>query len=97
MHPSIILAPLPSKKQLWEASDELSFKVESEKETGREKSAFALAGDGELVRIRGEEEALHCQGEMVVGEGREVADWAEWCAGMDGLGGLVMLVASLVG
>jgi hypothetical protein len=33
----------------------------------------------------------------VKGEKRIVkAEWEEWCAGMDGLGGLVMLAASLV-
>lgn len=28
---------------------------------------------------------------------RSMANWEEWCSGMDGFGGLVMLAASLVG
>ncbi|KAJ6086544.1 hypothetical protein N7467_005458 [Penicillium canescens] len=93
----LILAPLPGNKQLWEASNELVWKLESESQGGVQ-TKFGLAGSGELVRL-GEE----CSEGVLVHTSitaknpeRTTANWEEWCEGMDGLGGLVMLVASMV-
>jgi len=96
----LILAPLPAKKQLWEASNELLWEAETKKEPGAQ-SAFALATDGELVKLN--ENQLHCGDSVLLysslGDGvpeRASAHWEEWCSGMDEFGGLVMLAASLV-
>ena len=103
-HPStLLLAPLPANKMLWEAQDEIAWKKELDREVGGKK-AFALAADGELVELC--DARVDC-GEMVVagegtgeGEGRGRGGkrkWEEWCKGMDGFGGLVVLAAASVG
>lgn len=88
----LILAPLPGKKQLWEAGDEFAWKAESEKEPGVQ-TAFALAANGELVKL--DEGQLFCSDEALLYKPLGT-NWEEWCSGMDGFGGLVMLAASLV-
>ncbi|KNG85755.1 hypothetical protein ANOM_005732 [Aspergillus nomiae NRRL 13137] len=80
----LIIAPLPAKKQLWEAGNELVWKAESEKEPGIQ-TPFGLAANGDLVKL----------GKPFATRGS--ANWEEWCSGMDGLGGLIMLAASLIG
>jgi hypothetical protein len=94
----LILAPLPAKKQLWEAGNEFMWKMES----GREPWAhidFGFATNGELVRL--DEFQIYCSGKELPyalsgASLRSTANWEEWCSGMDGLGGLVMLTASLI-
>ncbi|KAI0859962.1 hypothetical protein F4860DRAFT_504391 [Xylaria cubensis] len=100
MPAEFILAPLPAKKQLWEAADEFSWKAESQRKRGIQVS-FGLAADGELVEI--DEGRLSCSDSWLSNKSmstkappRSKVNWEEWCAGMDGFGGLVMLAASLV-
>lgn len=95
----LILAPLPAKKQLWEAGDELVWKAESEKGPGPQND-FGLTANGELVKL--DESQLSCSGVVPLHESldartasRSTQNWEEWCSGMDGFGGLVMLAASL--
>lgn len=96
----LVIAPLPAMKQLWEAGDEVVWKRESERDPAA-RTAFGLAANGELVRL--DEGQVYC-GDAALGYrglgdgmgGRKVEEWEEWCAGMDGFGGLVMLAASLV-
>jgi hypothetical protein len=97
----LILAPLPAKKQLWEASDALAWKAEIGKNSGT-KTTFGLAANGELVTLN-EGQLYGCNGllsykslDAVASSSGAVANWVEWCAGMDGLGGIVMLAASLI-
>ncbi|KAL3477778.1 hypothetical protein BJX99DRAFT_257150 [Aspergillus californicus] len=127
----LLLAPLPAKKQLWEASDEGAWIVESRKEEGVSRMAFGVDFRGELVRLDvltgdGYGDRGDGMGRADVGSGtgagtgteigtevgrkavllhtsldigsvtRSKAEWEDWCSGMDGLGGVVMLVASLV-
>ena len=96
----LVLAPLPARKDLWEASDEFVWKAESEKRTGVE-NVFGLAANGELVRLDASQEV--CRDAVVLQESlrtstlsTSAANWEEWCSGMDGFGGLVMLAASLI-
>ncbi|KAI5927536.1 hypothetical protein F4810DRAFT_269294 [Camillea tinctor] len=97
----LVLAPLPAKRQLWEAGDEFAWKAESQKEPGIQVS-FGLAADGEVVRL--DESRLSCNDAWLSYQSsdartaapRSTASWEEWCSGIDGLGGLVMLAASLV-
>ncbi|OTB08787.1 hypothetical protein M426DRAFT_161624 [Hypoxylon sp. CI-4A] len=97
MPEEFLLAPLPAKKQLWEAGDEFAWKAENQKDSGVQ---FGLAADGEIVRL--EEGRLSCSDAWLsyessgpVAQPRHAASWEDWCAGIDGFGGLVMLVASL--
>lgn len=94
----LILAPLPATKQLWEAGDESTWKMESERESWAQ-TDFGLATNGELVKL--DEGQLYCSDALLPYELsgaplRSTANWEEWCSGMDGLGGLVMLTASLI-
>lgn len=98
----LLLAPLPARKQLWEACDEVIWKTESDRITGDAQTAFGLATNGDLVRF---DESWLYNGIVPVPEARgrdwkipsrSTAKWEEWCSGMDGLGSLVVLAASLV-
>ena len=88
----LFVAPLPAKRQLWEATNAHTWKVESERHVD-----YGLASTGDLVEMRrgqswcGSEVLMY---DSVEGEGR---GWDEWCGGMDGFGGLVLLAASMVG
>lgn len=97
-HTDLIIAPLPTKKQLWEAGDEYMWKAEIDREY-LAPNYFGLATNGDLVKLDGGQ--AHCGGDMSRFHQRlgskTTANWEEWCSGMDGLGGLVMLAASLVG
>lgn len=93
----LILAPLPAKKELWEAGDEWAWNSVSKKDPAA-RIDFGLAKSGELIRLENS-----CKGELLVHTAitstsplRTSASWEEWCSGMDGFGGLVMLAASLV-
>ena len=96
----LVLAPLPAKKQLWEAGDEFMWKTENERDSGAQ-TVFGLAANGELVKL--DEGQLFCGDAALLYESldartpsRRTANWEEWCSGMDGFGGLVMLAASLI-
>ena len=98
----LVLAPLPARKPLWEAGDEVAWRGECGREYGGENAAYGLAVDGDLVRLDGGR--VDCGEHSILGSDEALASkvkgkkvgWEEWCAGMDGLGGLVMLAASLV-
>lgn len=96
----LVIAPLPSKKQLWEAGDEFAWRAESDMEPGPQ-ADFGLAANGELVKLV--EGQIYCSGAALLyysmdtrTPSRSTANWKEWCSGMDGFGGLVMLAASLI-
>jgi hypothetical protein len=97
----LILAPLPVEKQLWEANNALTWKAEIERNSGT-RTTFGLAANGELVKMD-EGQLYGCNGQLSyksldekASSGSGVSNWDEWCAGMDELGGLVMLAASLI-
>ncbi|KAF2122992.1 hypothetical protein BDV96DRAFT_639543 [Lophiotrema nucula] len=97
----LVLAPLPGKKQLWEANDESVWLTESERDPAA-RTSFALAANGELVEL--DEGQLFC-GDLVLqynssdgtSPSRRATHWEQWCSGVDAFGGLVLLAASLVG
>ncbi|KAK4865397.1 hypothetical protein LT330_009508 [Penicillium expansum] len=93
----LVLAPLPAKKQLWEAENEATWKSESRRE-GEVQTEFGLTGSGDLVKL-GENHRGTVMVHTSITENnpaRTTASWEEWCEGMDGFGGLVMLAASMV-
>ena len=53
----LVLAPLPARKQLWEAKDESAWKTENERDHGAQ-NAFGLAANGDLVAL--EEDQMFC-------------------------------------
>jgi hypothetical protein len=88
---------LPTKKQLWEAGDEFQWKMERETEPTNQ-GVFALAANSELVKM----DVPRCDIEILTPKSLEAGpslqsakNWEEWCSGMDDLGGLVMLAATL--
>ena len=94
----IALSPLPTQKQVWEASDEHAWKLESETESDAN-SEFALTKNGSLLRLNEGEDAyangltMSCNNTM---KSHSMVKWNEWYSGMDSIGGLVMLAASLI-
>ena len=92
-----LLAPLPSKKQLWDAPDEPSWTTEKIRDGGFP-NVFGVLSNGQMIRTQ--EHHVILEGEVGLSEGmaseESAANWQEWCAGMDGFGALVTLAASLV-
>lgn len=96
----LVLAPLPAKKQLWEAGDQFEWKAKIEREPGLQ-TDFGLAANGDLVKLY--EGQSYCHDGILLYKSLDARtpsdsadNWEEWCSGMDGLGGLVMLAASLI-
>ena len=92
----LLIAPLPAKEQLWDAVDEVLWRTERDREDGVVETTFALAVNGELVRLN--EPKSYCNDPAQlhkVSVERSTVSWHEWCLGMDGLNGLVMLAAAL--
>lgn len=95
----LVLAPLPARRQLWEANDGLKWQSEINNNPSLE-SNFGLDKTGELVRVDASQ--LHHSGTSLSSmayndrTSSDSGNWEEWCAGMDSFGGLVMLAASFV-
>ena len=96
----LILAPLPALKQLLEAGDVVVWKAESDRKPEAQ-TDFGLAANGELVVLDAGQ--LHCDNAVLRyqsfdarSRSKSTPEWEEWCSGMDGFGGLVMLAASLI-
>ncbi|THW78087.1 hypothetical protein D6D18_09806 [Aureobasidium pullulans] len=96
----LIIAPLPAKKQLWEADNKILWEEGGKRDSAIQDS-FALAANGELVKL--DQGQLYCSnGELRYrlptnnSPASSATNWEYWCSGMDGLGGLVMLAASLI-
>lgn len=96
----LVMAPLPARRQLWEANSSLTWQSEVDSKRGME-ATFGLAKDGELVHVN--ESQLHSNTTISSSTDMETritgdnsGHWEEWCSGMDSFGGLVMLAASFV-
>lgn len=98
MPTDLLIAPLPAKKQLWEADDEHRWKAQNAT-TPDIQTLFGLAADGELVKLDGTrsycvDATVHFNTLDTRSNSGITAEWEEWCSGMDGFGGLIMLAAS---
>jgi hypothetical protein len=82
----LVLSQLPSRRKLWEAGDEYAWQAASQRDVDVQSVYGVAAVTGDLVKV--EDMGLAT---------RSSAQWEDWCSGMDGMGGLVMLAASLVG
>ncbi|KAH8728127.1 hypothetical protein GQ44DRAFT_702664 [Phaeosphaeriaceae sp. PMI808] len=94
-----LFSPLPARKQLWEARDESEWMLEMNREIGGPEG-YGLKVNGQMVKLKGytalmEGNEIPTAQPQEPSEGESSANWQEWCSGMDGLGGLVMLAASL--
>lgn len=97
-----LIAPLPAQKRLWDASDEMRWKLEKEKDSSKGQTVVALTASGELIEVN-QTQIPQC-GRFIrlpntAGVGPNLynkVSWDEWCSGMDGLGGLIMLASALV-
>lgn len=91
-----ILAPLPARKQLWEAQNEQTWLLERSKDITAPK-LFGVKENGDMVRLNEQQSVFSSEMASVAPElpTESTANWQEWCAGMDGLGALIMLAASL--
>lgn len=91
-----LLAPLPSRRQLWEASEEGAWEAEKSRD-GMFPSTFGVLTGGQMVRLQ--EQQIIMPGEVYsplsVGEEESALNWQDWCAGIDGLGTLVTLAVTL--
>lgn len=100
LYGGFLLAPLPAKKQLWQARDSLSWHVEKKRE-GASDDVSGIKIGGLMARFRQVVETREIQAVMVLAhlqeptESESDAHWTDWCLGMDGLGALVMLAALL--
>lgn len=95
-----VLAPLPGAKQFWEAANESAW-IQRRGSLCVDES-YGLTTGGDIVRLDGRQlsyadtwVSMHPSDSPEIS--RITGGWVEWCAGMDSLGGLVMLAASLCG
>jgi hypothetical protein len=107
MPSEFVIAPLPARRQLWEAAHAQEWQSQSQREP-RGQVSYALAACGEMVKLdqgrlscrdawlpyapSSEEESSPDRASTL---SRSGGRWAEWCSGMDSMGSLVMLAASM--
>jgi hypothetical protein len=95
--PDLVLAPLPAKKELWDASDEWTWNAEIKKDSIA-RTDFGLTKSWELIKLGydGNGKTLVHTAITSTSPLRKSASWEDWCSGMDGFGSLVMLAALVV-
>jgi hypothetical protein len=97
---SYAIAPLPAKKQLWDARDENQWLTEKSKEADSDQ-VFGLKVSGRMTKLSTLQDVQGTQLDLMRARPRELVEeeseehWREWCSGMDDLGALIMLAASL--
>jgi len=94
--PGVLIAPLPARKQLWEAGGERQWRKEMQRAPAAN-VGYALAVSGDLIGLdEYERKSLTMNESLETWTSlRSKDNWEEWCAGMDGLGAVIMLAASL--
>lgn len=92
-----LLAPLPGRKQLWEAPDNAQAWIAEKSQDGPFPSVFGVLANGQMVRLYEQQVVLVDEINFPLGIEDDVSasNWEEWCAGMDGFGALVTLATSL--
>jgi hypothetical protein len=108
MPAEFVIAPLPAKRQLWEATNAQEWKSQSQNEP-LEQVSYGLAVDGEIVKL--DHRRLTCRDAWLPhapsdedsasqdnqrSSNRSADWWKEWCSSMDSMGGLIMLAATMV-
>jgi hypothetical protein len=91
-----VISPLPAPKQLWGALDESTWTMESYRNV-QGSDTFGLMTDGIVVKLTGCRSTMDVEALLAqpMSWTQSSANWQEWCSSMDGLGTLIMLVATL--
>ena len=91
-----VISPLPAPKQLWEAPDEMTWTMETCC-NARGSETFGLMTDGIVVKLTGCRSTLDVEAVLAQPTSwtQSSANWQEWCSSMDGMGTLIVLVATL--
>jgi hypothetical protein len=95
-----LIAPLPAKKQLWEARDENDWFKHKRLAVDFD-SIYGIKVGGRMAKLGKFIDVQETQMELLMVRPKEPTEsessenWNEWCSGMDELGGLIMLAASL--
>jgi hypothetical protein len=96
---SYAIAPLPAKKALWDARDENDWLMEKSK--GSDDIVFGLDVSDRMAKLCTFGGVQESRSEVMLARPRELTEdeseenWKEWCSGMDDLGALIMLAATL--
>ncbi|KAK0658097.1 hypothetical protein B0T16DRAFT_316695 [Cercophora newfieldiana] len=97
----LIIAPLPARKRLWHAGDEMQWWAEKSSTNTGDEEDVGLTGSGELVGLqrrwiscRPTGPTFHHASDLTP-LFKKTLNWEKWCSGMDELGGLIMLAATL--
>jgi hypothetical protein len=77
-------SPLPSRKSLWAATNEVEWGIEYAMSSSRP-GMYAILKNGDLVEITRSDEDLQMH----------IKDWDDWYAGSDELGILIMTILNL--
>lgn len=100
LYGDFLIAPLPIRKQLWEARDAHYWQLERQKGL-EDSSVFGIKMGGRMAKLGDFLDAGVTQTNIVLAQPQEPKKsesdehWTQWCSGMDQLGALVMLAASL--
>lgn len=107
MPAEFVIAPLPAKRQLWDAKNAEEWKLQNQEEECKQVS-YALAMDGKIIKLN--QDRLSCCDAWLSStpmddetasqdhERRTISSatwWTEWCSGMDSMGALILLAASM--
>lgn len=91
--PGFVFAPLPARKSFWEAHNAEIWTSEVRSRINTDDN-FGLMTNGDLVKLR--EEFIGLGPDHSAIQSNNGKNWEEWSAGMDGIGALVMIGASLL-
>jgi hypothetical protein len=100
LYGGFLIAPLPTRKQLWEARDAHHWQLERQKGI-EDSSVFGIKIGGQMAKFSDFIDAEVTQKNIVLAQPQEPTEresdehWTQWCSCMDQLGALVMLAASL--
>jgi hypothetical protein len=91
-----VISPLPARKQLWEAPDETMWTLETCRNI-KGSTVFGLMTDGIMIKLDRYQSTMDLEAILAQPArwAESSANWQEWCSSMDGLGTLIMLVATL--
>lgn len=92
-----LISPLPSHKQLWEARDETEWAARKGLGSHSE-TTYGIRPGGRMGKLQTNSVILSTISELSWEQPTESESnihWQEWSSGMDGLGALIMLAASL--
>jgi hypothetical protein len=95
-----LLAPLPAHKRLWKSSNNETQWMLGKSRDFEAASVFGIKTSGQMVKLGGRVAVMESS-EILSAHPKELderessANWQDWCSGMDELGALIMLAASL--